>query len=123
MPNEPIDLDESEINTPQQPGEQPEQVLQTECAFVVFLDPTGHWIATDGLLNQPVVPARAATADDYSHAASDISRDVTASSTANAMVQMMQQAGQAAMQQQQNQQILSQIKGGGGSNSKLHLPG
>jgi hypothetical protein len=86
----PPDLPE---NTPPQPGE----MLQTECAFVVYKTAEGIWAADSTLLGKPIAIGREANLHDMRHAAHDIIHGILIQETAQTTVVMQQQAAQQMM--------------------------
>ena len=81
-------------NTPHQASE---EVLQTECAFLVFLTPEGIWAADSSKIGNPIVMGREATFHDFRHAAHDILYGIELQETAQTVVMMQQQAVQQTM--------------------------
>ena len=95
-------------------GPPPQPIFET--AFIVYLNPQGHWMVAQDvheaanmqIMRQPVV-------DDYFHGASTIIKDIhvqeTAATAAQMAVQLQQQAlqqmAEKARQEQMNQQISS----------------
>lgn len=98
----PPDLPE---NTPPQPGE----MLQTECAFLVFKTPEGIWAADSTKLGQPIAIGREANLHDMRHAAHDILHGITVQETAQTVVMLQQQVVQGMQQQMANQRAAAEM--------------
>ena len=74
--------------------------ITTECAFLVYLDETGHWMA-DSTVERGVNSARVANVNDFLHAAAVINKDIVVSDTVARFMAVQQQMAQAMMQRQQ----------------------
>jgi hypothetical protein len=81
---------------PEEADKAPIQVVETECAFLVYLV-NGHWLA-DGAMEKTIKAIRPASFDDFRHAATTITSDLQAHATAQAVIQGQMQ--QQVMQQQ-----------------------
>lgn len=86
-------------------------LLTTEAAFIVYLDPQGHWVA-DGNIDRPVQTARAVNVSDFFHACATIQKDVTVADTTRQLIIAQQQIAQQMQQQMQEQKIAQNIAGG-----------
>jgi hypothetical protein len=98
-------------------------VLQTESAFLMYLDKNGHWIA-DGNLDREVQTARSATVDDFFHACAVVSKDLTVADTTRQMLLAQQQIAQQMAQQMETQKIVQATGANAGAGfdlSKLKL--
>lgn len=84
--------------------------LTTECAFIVYLEGDGHWMATH-LINREINMAREANVNDFFHAAATITRDISSSDTASKQLLLQRQAAQQIMEQQQTAAIAAQMGG------------
>ena len=90
--------------------------LITEAAFLVYLDPNGHWTADSEKVNIPVSAARPAHLGDIRHAVAEIDQDLLAIAiaqrTAPAVLQMQQQMMMQAQKQMEAQRIAAGLAGG-----------
>jgi hypothetical protein len=84
---------------------EPPEPLVTECAFLVYLDPQGHWVGDSDKVNNPVQVGRPATLNDYRHAAATIHDDLLAADTASRAAQ-----GTVVLQQQLAMQMAKQME-------------
>ena len=98
---------EDTVHTPQQPGEEP---LVTECAFIMFLTPDGHW-AADTNLTRMITSAREASFNDFYHAACTVMKDIEASETAQRVLIGQQNMAQHMAEQMQTRELAKQIGG------------
>lgn len=110
------------INAGQAP---PLPLLQTEAAFLVYLDSNGHWVADDAAVNRPIQVARNSTFVDFHNAATTIAKDIVVQETASKTVALQQQIAMQMAEQMQTRQVaqamggpVGQGLGGGG----LHVP-
>jgi hypothetical protein len=94
-------------DVPDQRPEEAMEVLTTECAFLVYINRDGHWVADSKALGVPVASGREATFGDFYAACAVIQHDVTIAEQAGATVAAQQQVA-AAMQQQMQQQAVAQ---------------
>ena len=99
-------------------SEDENESVNTECAFVVMLDESGHWIA-DGNLDRKVNSARNANVFDFFHAAATIQKDITVSETARQTIIAQQQIARQMAEQMETQKISQQAGLGGCDLSKL----
>lgn len=100
------------------------EVLQTEAAFLVYLDQHGHWVADDNI-KRPVQVARNSTFLDFHNAATTIAKDITVQETASRTVALQQQMAMQVAEQMQTRQIAETIGGpvGQGLAGGLQVPG
>lgn len=122
--DQPIDVDAT-VQPPQPEPPAPAEVLQTEAAFLCFVDPSGHWVADDAAVNRPVAVARNATFADFHNACTTIIKDVVVQETAVKTVQLQQQMAVQMAEQMQTRRIAEQVGGpvGAGLAGGLHVPG
>lgn len=93
-----------------------------ECAFIMFLEPNGHW-AADPNISKRCRIQRQANFNDFFHAAVDLEKDINSMEIANRSVQVQQQVAAQMAQQMQNQKLLDATQGKGGLDlSKLRRP-
>ena len=105
---------------------EPLPVLQTEAAFLVYLDQNGHWVADDGAVNRPIQVARNSTFIDFHNAATTIAKDIVVQETASKTMQLQQQMAAAMAEQMQTRQVAQAMGGpvgqGLGGPGGLHVP-
>jgi uncharacterized protein YaaW (UPF0174 family) len=119
---QPVDHDqEPQPDQAPPPEQQPLPVLQTEAAFLVFLDQHGHWVADDAAVNRPVQVARNSTFIDFHNAATTIAKDILVQETASKTVALQQQMAMQMAEQMQTRQVAESI--GGPVGRGLHVPG
>ena len=96
---------------PENTPEQPDEVLQTECAFIVFLDPngSGKWIANGEILGKPIAVGRSANLADFTHACADITKDLIVQDTVNAYMMTTAQIARQAREAMVSQQVAAQL--------------
>lgn len=101
------EIPDAAVNTPPRPGEEP---LFSECAFIMYLSPDGHWTADTNLTRQ-VTSARPATLNDFYHAAAVVQKDLEAAETAQRVLIGQQQMAQHMAEQMQTAELAKQIGG------------
>lgn len=89
------------------------QVITTECAFMVYMLPDGHWTANSKVINTPMAVGREASFVDMYNAAATIQKDITVMETAQQTVQKQQEFAAAMAQQMQQQAILRNMEANG----------
>jgi hypothetical protein len=88
----------------------PPPPLVTECAFLVYLDEHGHWVA-EGNITRQVTKAREANFVDFHNACTTIVKDVVVMETANRVVLTQQQAAMQAAEAMRTRELARQIGG------------
>ncbi len=91
------------------------EAFTCEAAFLVYLDPTGHWIADSSKVNVPLIMNRPANANDFRHAVSDMDQDILATAAAGRTIMAQQEMMQQVMKQQEAQRIAAAAGFGGGT--------
>jgi hypothetical protein len=120
------DVPHTHDDTPQAAVPQPQEVIVTESAFLVFMDPAGHWVADGDRVNAPVQIARNANFIDMHNACTTITKDIVVQETARQVVGLQQQVAQQVAEQMRTAELAKQIGGPVGSGldlSKLRQPG
>jgi hypothetical protein len=87
------------VPQPEDPAATADQKL-VECAFLVFMDDNGHWVA-NGDMSIPIRSRRMANLNDMFIGSSVVLKDITVMETAQQTVQFQQQAAAAMMAQVQ----------------------
>ena len=95
-------------------GGEPMPILET--AFIVYMNPQGHWmVAADLHTAAEMQIARPPNVDDFFHGCSTVLRDIAVQETAATAVAMQQQAlqqmAESARQAQMNQSIQQALGG------------
>lgn len=112
-PEGPTDIEAQEgLVPPDLPEQTPPQLgemLQTECAFLVFKTPEGIWAADSTAIGKPIAMGREATFHDMRHAAHDILHGITVQETAQTAVMMQQQVAQGMMEQAAKQRAAAEM--------------
>ena len=84
--------------------------MMTECAFIMFLTPEGHWAADTNLTRQ-ITSARAANFNDFYHGACTVKKDLEASEAAQRVLIGQQNMAQHMAEQLQTREIAKQMGG------------
>jgi hypothetical protein len=99
--------------SPEQPGEEATVVIS---AFLMYIDPSGHWAAEQDYTKK-IIAQRAATFDDFYTAAVTLKKDIEVMEIANRTVgtqqQLAMQMQEQARMQQENLAIQARLKNGG----------
>jgi hypothetical protein len=114
---QPVDHDHEPVAPP--PPEVPAEVIQTEAAFLMYIDSNGHWVADGAAINRPVQVTRDSNFNDFFCAACVLQKDITAQETANQTVMTQQRVAQQMAERLQTQAIAEQVGGPAGQ----HLAG
>lgn len=96
--------------TPHQVVQQPPDPLITDCAFLVYLDESGHWVADDKI-ERPIQVRRRASLNDFNHAAADIQKDITANDAANRTLMLQMQQAQQMAERLQTAKVAQEVGG------------
>ena len=103
--------DNNEVLDAEVIGEETGDTINTESAFIAYLDENGHWVA-DGDLSKKFNVARDATVEDFFHASAVINKDITVADTTRQLIVAQQRVAQQMAQQMEAQKVAQNLGGG-----------
>ena len=118
---EPVNLEgliipgRDESPTAAQSESTPERVV--ECAFLIYLDAEGHWVAEADISSVRTVSTRPANLNDFFLAASTVLRDVNEITQAHRNVNTHMQVLEQISRRQEDAKVQQMLMGKGG----LHI--
>jgi len=103
--NQPKPSTDAKAALPSSEDAAPPEPIMTEAAFLVYLDPQGHWVADENI-NRPVTMQRRPTLNDFFLAGATIQKDVAAAETATRVVMTQQQLAKEMAKQMEAQKMM-----------------